>query len=169
MIKRRTRKKVQRFPNHLPLAAIAAVVAIIGGVQYFSPGERQIRAEKASLRVEKLQQQAADERARLEALEGNRRYKQKCVMTYLGVADRNGYYHEILPLSPGMRIVSARTGQPIPDGQVVCDHQFMTYEIVNGVTANPARANDPDVVNARFKDYAQWHPEARRGAIVRGD
>ena len=45
----------------------------------------------------------------------------------------------------------------------------MTFEIVNGKTANPARADDAAVVNKRFEDYAQWHPSARRGAIVEGE
>ena len=160
-----TQSKPGLMPLQLQVGAIA-LLTIVGGVQFFSSENVQIRQEKSRLRLEKLELQARVEQSRLEAIEGNRRYAQGCVMTYMGTPDANGYFHEILPLSLGMRIVSDRSGLAIADGQFVCDHQFMTFEIVDGVTANPARADDATVVNARFEDYAQWHPRARRGAIV---
>ena len=161
-MKRRVRKKTE-VKRGLSLGAIApmagfAVLAAIGAIQYVSPQQQEIRQLKADARIHELRTQA-------EAKIGNQRYLNGCVMAYRDRPDRNGYYHEVLPLSANM-IIKTPDGRPLSDGQVVCDHLFMTYEIVNGKTANPARANDPEVVIRRFNAFAEWHPDARRGAIV---
>lgn len=164
--KRKTQKAVipkDRFlsnlsSNHLMIGGFS-VLAVIGFIQYYSPSQREIRVLKADARLEELRGQA-------EAKIANARYRNKCAMTYKGVPDVNGYYHEILPLSEGMTIISAHDGRVLTDGQIVCDHLFMTFEIVDGKTANGARATDAEAVVRRFNDFANWHPDARRGAIV---
>jgi hypothetical protein len=50
-------------------------------------------------------------------------------------------------------------------GQLVCDDRGLTFEIVDGVAANPLRATDMDLVNQRFEDSAGWNPAARRSDV----
>lgn len=144
--------------NHWVIGGFSILIGL-GFLQYFNPDQQEIRRLKSTARLEELRSQA-------EAKTANARYRNKCSMTYKGVPDARGYYHEILPISEGMTIVSAHTGQLLPNGQIVCDHLFMTAEIVDGKTTNLARATDADAVIARFADFAQWHPDARRGAII---
>lgn len=143
--------------NHIAAGGLTLLI-VLGFLQYMSPANRKIRRLKAEDRLNMATLQA-------QAAKANRRYRNKCSMAYRGIPDAQGYYHEILPLSEGQIIVST-DGRPLPDGQVVCDHLFMTFVIADGVTADGARATDAQAVIARFNDYAQWHPEARRGAIV---
>lgn len=162
-MRRRKRKTQEGKMQRLPLGTIGpvagfAVLATIGLIQYASPQQREIRQLKANARIVELRDQA-------EAKLGNQRYRSGCSMAYRDRPDARGYYHEVLPLSEGM-VIKTRDGRPLSDGQLVCDHLFMTYEIVNGVTANPARANDSEAVIRRFNAFAEWHPDARRGAII---
>lgn len=176
----RIRRRKAKQTNQIPFPALAAggflILSAIGFVQYLSPLAKQQREGRAAIRQAEIAAEVAAFEARqtaaaanAEAQKGNDRYRNGCIMPFVQRVDANGYFYEVLALTQGVEVIDINTGRPVGDEQLVCDDRFMTYVIKRGVTHDPARANDPDLVNQRFADYAKWHPKARRSSIVSSD
>lgn len=95
------------------------------------------------------------------------RYQSECamIMTYRD-GDVEGYPSQIMALSTGMKVGDFNSPYPIADGQWLCDDKGMTFEVVGGVLAKPARATNGDIWNARVWDYQKgWNDKTRRSAL----
>lgn len=165
-VRRTIRITKKKSPMGLLPWAVFSLLAGVGALEYYSQQNIEIRQQKAELRSLEIEAEANAVKARLEADEGNRRYRAGCQMVLGSQISEHGRRDVVVPLSEGMTIYSPHTGEVLADGQFVCDHKFMTYEIQEGVTANPKKADDADLVNQRFEDNLGWDPKVKRGAIT---
>lgn len=164
----RITKKKKKFLSSAPMWVTLFLMAGVGATEYYSSANIYTREQKAYLRNLEIQADVSRAEMELEAQEANRRYQSGCQMVLDSQVSQHGRRDLVVPLSPGMVIRSPDTGEVLADGQIVCDHKFMTFEIVNGVTANGKKANDADLVNQRFEDNLGWDPKVKRGDLVPG-
>lgn len=172
-VRRRRRGTRWLSGKAMVMVAILLPVVFLGTIHYNSEPARQERAARARVRLAEIAQQEAalktqanqqSEQALIAI--ANQRYRAACVMPWVRKSDEQGYYYEVLALGAGQVVIDYQTGKPIGDKQIVCDDRGMSYEIEGGVTANPARTDDPELINQRFEDSAKWHPRARRSTVI---
>lgn len=168
-LKKRTKRNA--LSPALTFGCLGAALTFMVGLQQMSPSSIEWRnsreiAKTANVqadRQDRLGAIAADDIAEL-ADEADRRYNAGCVMPMVPV-EGEAYAYKVSVVGEGEQVMNPANGKPLSNSQLVCDDRGMTFVIVDGVTALPARTMDTALINQRFADYAGWNPAARRSDI----